>query len=153
MTKKLTTSRGLLILVDDQDFNFLAQFTWTVRISKKLKYAVTAIDGKLVRLHRLLLNPPKHLVVDHINNNGLDNRRKNLRVCTQKHNCRNQNPRIGNLKGVSFCARVNKYRAYIGVNYTQKHLGYFKTKSQAALAYNTAAKKYFGVYAKPNRLR
>ena len=86
--------------------------------------------------------------IDHINGDPLDNRIKNLRVCSHKENCRN---RKGNNKGVRQISS-GKFSARITVNCKERYLGSFVTKKEALEAYNLAAKKYFGQFAKLNEV-
>lgn len=109
--------------------------------------------SKLGLLHRFLMNPSDDTVVDHINRNPLDNRRENLRICTQHENSFNQSIRSDNTSGttgVSWRKEKNKWYAYIRVNGKKKHLGYFNTKEEAAEARRQAEIEYFGEFA-PDR--
>jgi AP2 domain-containing protein/HNH endonuclease len=108
-----------------------------------------------VPLHRLIMNAPADKEVDHINGDTLDNRRCNLRICSHKENLRNQklpkNSKSG-YKGVTWYKRIKKWRSHIRLNKKQIHLGYFDDIKLAANAYNEAAIKYFGEFAKLNDL-
>ena len=130
--------------------------------SSKTVYVATSIKNKHIRLHRLLLdvNDPK-ILVDHINGNGLDNRRKNLRICTMRENLCNRGKNLNNTTGykgvyrrkknskghkLSKLAR-KKWSAAIGVRGKSIKLGNFETAREATIAYKKAAKKYHGVFA------
>lgn len=146
MSAYITTSAGKQILVDSDDLPFLSQYTWCI----SGKYAASRIKGKLIYLHRLLMNPPLHLRVDHINGNPFDNRRSNLRLCTQKENSRNQHRKkksFSGYKGVSFRQDTQRWQAYITVNGKKISLGCFDQAHTAARVYNEAAHRYFGVFA------
>lgn len=116
-------------------------------------YVVGNVGGKPLSLHRFLMNPPPGMQVDHINGNGLDNRRSNLRLCSGVENLRNKRvtPRTkrGDFKGVSeisgghFCARIQ-------INGVKKWLGTFIAPLDAAIAYDIAAEKHFGAFAALN---
>lgn len=97
------------------------------------------------------MNPQKGMVVDHINHDGLDNRRENLRVCTQEENNRNKRSLSSKsgLKGVVPVSRpgTKPWRAFI----QGRLIGYFLTKQEAAKAYNKKAKKLFGEFAHLNQ--
>lgn len=106
-------------------------------------------------LHRLITTCPEGMYVDHINGDTLDNTKSNLRICTNKENCRNtklsKNSTSG-YKGVSCYKkdRNKKWIAKIMVDYKTINLGYFWTKEEAAYAYNLAAVKYHGDFARLN---
>ncbi|MHC4207804.1 MAG: HNH endonuclease, partial [Planctomycetota bacterium] len=91
-------------------------------------------------------------IVDHINGNGLDNRRANLRLATVAQNAWNskkRNPRSG-YKGVWFAADKGLWRAAIVCHGRRIHIGYFTDKIAAARAYDAAARKYYKEFARPN---
>ena len=106
-------------------------------------------------MHRQILHPPGHLVVDHINHNGLDNRKANLRHATRVQNNRNRliikrKGASSKYKGVSWRKRKKRWHARIHVNGRYKFLGYFKEEINAAKAYDKAAKKYHKEFASLN---
>lgn len=130
-----------LVLFDDQDAALVEQHRWAVLVSSKpgLFYALTSArktDGgwTKVLMHRLLL--PGHRTVDHINHNGLDNRRTNLRAATGSQQGANQQPRGGSsqYKGVSWDKGRSKWFAKIEVDDRQRHLGRFASEVEAARA-------------------
>lgn len=107
-----------------------------------------------IRLHRFLLNAPKHLQVDHIDTDTLNNQRYNLRLCSNQQNNFNRNAKKGkhlNLKGV-FLTKSNKFRTVLGLNYKTILLGTFTTKETAAYMYNLAAKALYKEFAKLNKI-
>lgn len=130
----------------DKQFAYLAKDNFNIN---HYGYARRSKDKKL--LHRLVTNVDSTKVVDHKNNNQLDNRLDNLRICTQAENSKNQrlrkNSRSG-YKGVS--EHTNGFRARIKVNYKQIELGIYKTAVEAAKAYDIAAKKLHGEFARIN---
>lgn len=113
-------------------------------------YAYNPICGFI---HRYIMNAPRHLHVDHINGDRLDNRRENLRVCTQHQNnmsgSRKKNSK-SLFKGVSPCHSNNKWRSTVTFNYKQHHAGYFQTEEEAAKAYDKKALELFGEFARLN---
>jgi hypothetical protein len=101
-------------------------------------------------MHRLIMAPPAGLCVDHINHDGLDNRRCNLRICTQRENSSNMRAhRDSNspFKGVCYEKAFSRWRASIGFKGVTIYLGIFPSEIDAALAYNEAALKYHGEFA------
>lgn len=145
------------VSVDDRDFNFLNQWRWSFWNLKggDLFYAVRQ-DYKTkrdIRMHRLIMNCPKDKQVDHINGNGLDNRRSNLRICSVAENQRNSKVHKDNksgYKGVSWNKEKKKWHVCIRIGKENKSLGYFISKIDAATAFNKTAKKYFGKFARLN---
>lgn len=155
MVKVLLTRKQKQILIDAEDYYRVVEFTWSVKQSGRknnLEYAVSWINGKLIRMHRFILDVKDFKTVDHINGNGLDNRKSNLRICTQQQNSFNSKSSVGisKFKGVSTHKNTTKWRAYITVNRKQIHLGYFEKEKDAAKAYNKAALFYFKEFAKLN---
>ena len=147
-----------IVIIDDEDYNEVKKYNWSASIRKKEYstkiYIETRTGGDYKLLHRLIKNFPTGFSVDHINGNTLDNRKSNLRICSHKENCRNVSKSLKKTssvyKGVSFDKKSKKYHSYIKVNQKRHHLGYFETEDQASIAYNIAAVKYFGEFARPN---
>jgi len=103
-------------------------------------------------MHREVLNMANYMYVDHINHNGLDNRKANLRLATKSQNAWNSSGRRGRsgFKGVSFEKKTGLWRASIAYHGEKKYLGNFHDKREAAKAYDRAAKKYHGEFASLN---
>jgi hypothetical protein len=143
--KEIPLTKGAVALVDDADYEHLMQWSWCFDNG----YAMRGfLNDNRKQVHRYMhheLMPDIEFgvrVVDHQDRNKLNNQRHNLRYVTQKQNTMNRSPaRANGLVGVRFIARnpANPYHAYISVNRKQKHLGYFPTEIEAAVAYNTAA--------------
>lgn len=150
--KRIPLTQGKFALVDDEDFAELSKVKWC--FSKG--YAVRSVRLEkrgTILMHREILSAKKGQECDHINMNGLDNRRANLRVCTRAENARNRPKDRDNttgFKGVALEKRTGKYVAQIHILGKHYHFGTFKSAKEAALAYNEAAPKYFGEFAQLN---
>ena len=142
-----------VILLDDEDYPLVEEYDWFIKKGRNTFYAETKNEYWLsVKMHRLLFGyPDKTIEIDHINHNGLDNRRENLRLCSSKENNWNQEKHMNaasTYKGVF--ADKKKWRAQIQRDGTSYRLGSYDNEIHAALAYNEAAKKYFGEFATLN---
>lgn len=155
--KRIPLTRGKFAIVDDEDYEWLMQWKWYASLNRGLWYAARqeqkGVNPKYscILMHRELLKPPNGFEIDHHNNNSLDNRRFNLRICTHSNNLGNQKPQTGGsskYKGVSWHKKNQKWRAQIG---KKRHsLGYFDNEIDAAKAYDKAAKELFGEFANVN---
>ena len=161
MSRIINLTKNMVTIVDEEDYEWLNQYKWCIGKGSGNKcYAVRRnknLKPNKVRMHREIMNlqHANNLEVDHINGDTLDNRKSNLRICTHKDNTRNKKIQSNNtsgFNGVSFTGRENKWRSYIVIDQKQKSLGYFNSKEEAAKAYNEAAKKYFGEFAKLNTI-
>ena len=141
-----------MIIVDLEDASILTDYCWNTSTGYASRSVKRERGWTTEYLHRVIINAPIGLEVDHINGNKLDNRRKNLRVCTRKQNGRNTSSKTGSsrYKGVALEKRRNKWRADICVSGKNKFLGYFETEEEAANAYDSAAVELFGEYAAIN---
>lgn len=151
MTIVLKLPCGAETLLDDEDAPIASAFSWHVSAGRyAAAWAVNGVGRYKVYLHRLIARAEPGDAVDHINRNPLDNRRSNLRICSQRENSCNQSGARSNpsgLKGVSRTADGAKWRARIMVNRKEIHLGSHLTKEGAARAYDDAAIKHFGEFA------
>jgi hypothetical protein len=143
------------ILIDSED---LAKFGfWSAHIS--VGYVVLNYLGVKKRLHAHITNPPEGYIADHKNRITLDNRRVNLRICTQAQNMSNVAPKVNNklgYKGVVYLEKSGKYRARLATTVNgviiNKHLGCFDTLEQAANAYDQAKLARVGEFAYLNNI-
>lgn len=155
-TRLIALSKGLFTIVDEADFQRVSGQKWNARWSgADWPYAVSSVFARgpncKVLLHRLIADSEPDMLVDHINTITLDNRRSNLRICTLAQNNSNKKKRSGTkvpFKGVSVIK--GRFQAKIGVEYKSIYLGLFETPFEAALAYDAAAKKHFGEFARLN---
>jgi hypothetical protein len=154
--KEISLTKGKLALVDDEDFEYLNQWKW---YCSPFGYALRSQSRRLpgpriaIKMHRVVCNTPEDMETDHINGNKLDNRRSNLRACTRSENQHNRNKLVGNtsgFKGVTWHIKSKKWASYIVVNNHQIYLGLFQDIIDAANAYDSSAKKYFGEFARLN---
>lgn len=161
--KRIHNNLNLVALVDEEDFEKVNQYYWQVKIHGATYYAKRRIvvDGKQTSesMHRFILGLSDPLVkTDHRGNNGLNNQKRNLRICSQQFNSRNRNKSrfdkrnklSSAYKGVSL--NYKKFAARIRVNGNLIALGLFSDEMDAAKAYNNAAVKYFGEFANLNSL-
>jgi hypothetical protein len=158
-TYEIELTQGQVALVSGRDLEATAAIRWCAHRARRTFYAKTKIrqaDGKwtTLMLHRLLR--PELAQIDHHDGNGLNNTRSNLREATNSENGANSRKQLGTssqFKGVSWERRNGKWRASIRSDYKRKHLGYFTSETEAAQAYNVAALKTFGAFAKVNGAR
>jgi hypothetical protein len=159
---KFGKNKGKYIaLVDDEDFDMLNQFNWSVAFSRNTFYAMRkqcSPERKTIRMHRFIFNiNDPNIIIDHKNRNGLDCQRKNLRICTHSQNSKNKKA-SGSSKYLGVTVYMNKIRRKIliraQINNGEKMvtLGYFNNEIEAAAAYNEAAIKYHGEFANLNDL-
>jgi hypothetical protein len=163
MTREIVLTRGFVTLVDDADFDWLNQWHWRAlggytRGNKP--YAARSVPrqeqyGKQANLnmHRLIMNAPDGLFVDHINGDTMDNRRENLRLATGQQNMRNQRPHADSRSrflGVTWHGKLRKWQVTINTGDRGLYLGVFADETTAALVYDTKARELFGEFANCN---
>lgn len=141
---------GEICLVDEDDYIVLSAFLWRVDYGG---YVVKSGGPRFVQMHQLIMNTielPTSVYVDHENGDKLDNRKCNLRICTNSQNQANRHILQGtysSYRGVTWHKGVGKWQAQIKVNQKSIYLGVFSTEIEAAQAYVAAAKQYFGKFA------
>lgn len=149
--KEIKLTRGMVTLVDDEDYEYLSQWKWSATNPNDPPYATRhgrkkTQEPRSVLMHRVIMNTPDDLEVDHIDHNGLNNQKTNLRICSGFENRLNRQPNR-NHKYVGVGVYKNIFRARIRVNNIIYYLGYFKTQEEAALSYNRAALMLKGEFA------
>ncbi len=148
--KEIPLTQGRVTVVDDEDYPLLSRFRWHVGMEGKKRdrpYARGTVFGRSVRMQRFVLNAPEGLVVDHINGDTLDNRKQNLRVCTNGENIRNSKARKEGGSAYKGVRQIKKEPRVWSAMFKQKGLGKFLDEKAAAMAYDTAARKKWGEYA------
>ena len=150
--KEMILRDGRKTLLDDDDFELFNRNLWGVNSNGYARRGVGK-RAKTLLLHRLVIDAPEGMFVDHINCDKLDNRKSNLRLCTSSQNKMNVGLKSNNTtgyKGVSFRKDRNKYRASIELNGKTFRLGTYTDPVEAAKAYDEAAKRLFGEFARLN---
>jgi len=151
MSKRIALAGGRFAIVDDADFECLNQHKWHYLPGPRTGYARRRQEGLM---HQVILTPPPGMQIDHINGDGLDNRRCNLRICTRSQNQQNSRKHKGCTslyKGV--CQNIGRgkpWAAYICTDGKVRQIDSFDDEWEAAKAYNDAAKKHFRKFAKLN---
>lgn len=161
--KRIKLSQGKLALVDNEDFHWLNNFHWFLSVTPwgmyvyrqkmiKRKSYYLQMHREILKYHGIKID---NLLVDHRDNNGLNNQKYNLRSATNSQNQMNRKIKTtsnnSGYKGVT-AYRNGKWRASTKINQKNIHLGYFDTKEQAAIAYNTFAKENFREFARLNQI-
>lgn len=155
--KELKITKGKIVLIDDEDFEKVSQYNWISREGRNTSYAKAHIgswkDRKFIHLHNLIMNTPAGCIVDHLDHNGLNNQKSNLRLCTNSQNSKNRTS-WGKSKYLGVSPRRQKdkisWKAEINSENKRKYLGVFESEEAAANAYNVAALELNGKYANLN---
>lgn len=149
--KKILLNNNKFVLIDNEDFEIISSFKWYYHTTG---YARTSTPKKIY-MHRLILKANKKEQVDHINGDRLDNRRMNLRLCTEQQNHFNITKHKDNksgFKGISWDSSRSLWVAHIQANKKLTHIGRFANKLDAIKAYNSFAKELHGEFAKLNQI-
>jgi hypothetical protein len=148
-------TKGYTAIIDSADAHLLAAYNWKAQLSGKVVYAVRneMVNGKWVthRMHQIVKGRIEGKEVDHIDGNGLNNRRSNLRHATHAENMRNQRVRADNTSGsagVHFHKRDKKWVAYINCDGSRRNLGHHKCRTSALVAYAKASKLLHGEFSR-----
>lgn len=154
--KEIQLTTGKVALVDDDDYEYLNQFKWYIMKNRNRYYAMKKIyqNGQqtAMLMHRLIMNTPSGMDTDHIDMNGLNNQKSNLRVCTRSQNMYNTNKNTNTsskYRGV-YLLGPNRWQVKISVNHKSIYLGMYKTEIEAAIKYDEAAIKNRGEFARLN---
>jgi hypothetical protein len=155
--RRIPLSQGKYAIVDPDDHDRLSRHKWYASPGHHTYYAVRGQWSPILKkrlniaMHREVIDVPDDLFVDHINHNGWDNRKANLRPATAADNARNaRHPRINTTskyRGIWYNKRKKRWRAGISLKGKTIHLGYFRKEIDAAKAYDKTAKKHYGQFA------
>lgn len=154
--KKIKLTQNKYALVDDEDFERLNQYKWYAVKGKGLWYASRHTSAKIdkarkvVWMHREVNNTPKEMETDHIDGNGLNNQRKNLRACVHAQNGMNKGKNRSNTSGFKGVTQssINRWKSQITVDNKNLYLGSFNSKLKAYKAYCEACLKYHKQYGR-----
>lgn len=159
--KEIALTRNRVAIVEDADFEVLNKYKWAVLITKTTCYAIRSkrLKGggkKYYYMHREIMGvTDRRIRVDHIDHNGLNNSRNNLRVCNASQNAANSRSRLNSSSkylGVFFDKSRNKWAVRITKDYKTINIGRFKTEEEAAHAYNQYAIQVHGAFANINKI-
>lgn len=161
MAKTFQTTNGFTVTVDDSDYEAVVRHEWGAhKPPNSRSYYVTrreydrvAKKTRWISLHRQLMNAPPERWVDHWDGDTLNNRRSNLRYCTNSQNQCNQQVRVDSktgFRGVDHVPSSPFYRAHIKIDGKKRYLGQFATAREAALAFDNAARSLHGDFARLN---
>lgn len=151
--REIPLTQGKITLVDDDDYEYLITFKWRALKEGNSWYAGRSVPSgiikprqKLIHMHCVIMG---RLWIDHVDGNGLNNQRTNLRFCTRSQNCANSKRKNKTgYRGVYFDGIG--YSARISINGIKKHLGYSLDKIEMALLFDTAARELYGKFARLN---
>lgn len=160
--REIVLTKGYVTQVDDDQYDWLSQWKWYASVGHNV-YARGLVNGKSVKMHRLIMGVGPNEQVDHINHDTLCNLRENLRICTLAENNRNRKSTRGSASKYVGVSRVRTrqkcsdgvhydwcWRAFISVNSRHRVLISTKDEVQAAMVRDVAALKYYGEFAHLN---
>lgn len=156
--KTIPLTQGKVALVDDEDYEALSRFKWCASRGRSGKFYATRHGSRRpgprrsMRMHTVIACTPAGMYTDHIDGDGLNNQRSNLRICTNAENLANRGKQLSNSAGFKGVSRYlkdknNPWQAQIQKGGRRTHLGFFSTAEAAARAYDEAALKLHGEFA------
>jgi len=156
--KSILLTQNKVALIDDEDFERLNKYKWCAFHLKNYWYAtrnIRIVTNRqiLLYMHRIIMDPPSNVMIDHADGNGLNNQKSNLRICTSSQNIANTKISCDNttgFKGVAYHKLQGKYTARVQKDGVRFNLGVFINPKDAALAYDKAALEMFGEFARLN---
>jgi hypothetical protein len=148
-------TQGYTAIIDAADVPLVEGWNWYALVKPRSVYVMrqdcSGTNPRTVYMHRVLMGSPKGLDVDHLDGDGLNNMRGNLRTATRLqnlHNMRKSRRNKSGFKGVCWDKGANKWKAQIMLNYKQNHLGLFNSPEKAHAAYCRASEKYHGEFGR-----
>lgn len=148
--KEIQLTKGKVALVDDDDYEELIKYKWHINKGNTTFYAtrhIEKIHKNKILMHRMIMNVPKEMFIDHIDGNGLNNQRSNLRIVTKRQNSQNKHmEKSSKYVGVSFDKDTNKWKASIQINKKIKNIGRFNNEEDAHNAYLKALEEIGEVF-------
>jgi hypothetical protein len=146
--RRIPLGKGLFATVDATDYEKVSRYKWLAQRDGRCTYATCRTRGRAVSMHRMIMRPRKGYVVDHIDGNGLNNRRCNLRECTIRQNRANTRPCGGSSRFVGVYRHSSgKWVAALVCRGKYYYLGIFEDEVEAAKARDRKAYEFFGEYA------
>jgi hypothetical protein len=155
--KLIPLTQGQFAIIDNDDFERVNQFKWYANKAPNTFYANRQVQinrkRQTIHLHRFILNLDTKFLVDHVDGNGLNNQKSNLRTCTNQENSRNKRlskKGTSSFKGVHYDKKYDKFEAQIKINYNSNFIGYNTDELICAKFYDAVARFYFKEFAKCN---
>lgn len=155
--REIPLTQGKVALVDDEDFEELSKYRWHYeRVWHGEEYARCSV-GKRKTMHQMIMRTPVGMQTDHRDHNGLNNQKSNLRICTVSENQSNRLKQQGRYSsdylGVTWRSKEQKWVAQIRTGGRLQNLGFFVGEAEAAAAYNEAAQRLHGEFARLNQIK
>ena len=154
--KAIQLTGGKVAIVDDEDFEELNRYKWHYCEGYAIRADYSGGKRQVIRMHRVVTSAPPNFLVDHINGEGIDNRRSNLRLCTHGENQMNRDrPKssTSGYSGVNYHRASGKWQCRVQSNGKRHDLGLFDNKHDAARMYNFWCVDLHGKFARPNKIK
>jgi hypothetical protein len=159
--REVVLTKGYIALVDDIDYEWITKYRWKALTTSGTTYAVrtarspgSKTNDITLLMHREILKPDNDMVVDHIDGNGLNNQRSNIRQCSQSQNLINKKRKNGLssiYKGIYWNKERNKWQAQIArPGMGNMYIGRYVSEIDAANAYDEMARIFHGEFAQLN---